>query len=40
MLFFKKWADAVNQKNIKISACLSKLELAKVGAFFLRQWVT
>ena len=31
---FWKRADAVDQKIIKISPCLSKLQLAKVGAFF------
>ena len=30
---FRKYADAVYQKLFNVSACLSKLQLAKVGAF-------
>jgi len=36
---FQKYADAVCQNNIKISPCLSKLELSEVGAFFETQCI-
>ena len=36
---FKKCSDAVDRKLSKISPCLSKLQLVKVGTFFLRHSV-